>query len=177
MAARSKPLVLVQGHRTKAEIETRSKAEEALASSQKFKASKLVKGNPAARKYHRRVTEIFKDIDMDDAFYENVLNRYCILLAEHDELVKTREKAQDALTELYERKDEMELSDFLAELKNVNDVVVAQDKALAKKRDQLLSIEKENLMTAQGKLRAVPKKAEKKELSGIAAYMQRRENG
>ena len=51
----------------------------------------------------------------------------------------------------------------------LEDVLVEKDKTIAKLRDQLLLIERENLMTVQGKLRAVPKRVEK-QLTGIAAY-------
>lgn len=174
---KAKPLSLVQGHRTKAEIEVRSKAEKALATEEKIRASAAVRKNPAALRYYNRIKKILAGVKLDEAFYENVVSRYCLLLAEHDELVNARGKTSELLEALYQHKAEMDFLDFLARVKDIDDIARGQDRALAKKRDQLLSIEKENMLTIQGKMRAIPKKAEKKEVSGIAAYKQRREGG
>ena len=152
-------------------------AEKAISTAEKCKPSAVLRKNKEAMKYYKRLVKILGEIELNEAFYENVLGRYCILLAEHDAQAEERRRAEGALDELYKRKTELHYEIFLDQLKTLSGVVIACDKAIAKKRDQLLAIERENLMTIQGKLRAIPKKAEQKELSGIAAYMQRRDGG
>lgn len=172
-----KPLSLVQGHRTKAELEVRAKAEKELSTDEKLRPSAAVKNNPAALRYYNRIKKILSVVNLDEAFFENVVSRYCLLLAEHDELVASRNKTTELLEDLYSHKEGMDFLDFLQKVGDIDEMARRQDRVLAKKRDQLLSIEKENMLTIQGKMRAIPKKPEKKEPSGIAAYKQRREGG
>lgn len=172
-----KPLSLVQGHRTKAEKAVREQGEAALATDEKIKPSDAVKKNKDAMKYFKRLINLYDGIKMNEAFYENTVNRYCILLAEHDSAVKDRERIERNIEKLEERESEMEFKDYIHEANGLEEALRSADRILAKRRDQLLSIEKENLLTVQGKLRAVPKKPENKKPSGIAAYRQRRGDG
>ncbi len=171
-----KPLSLVQGHRTKAEIAVRAEAEAALLTEKKIKPSAAVKSNEVALKYFKRLIDVMKSVELDEAFYENVVNRYCLLLAEHDAAVGDRARIERNIEKLEEKEAEMEFKDYIFEARYLESALQAADKILAKRRDQLLMIEKENMLTIQGKLRAIPKKADKKEISGIAAYMQRRDH-
>ena len=172
-----KPLSLVQGHRTKAEKATRAKGEAALRTDERIKPSASVKANPAALKYYRRLVKLFENIGMNEAFYENTINRYCILLAEHDAAVKDRARIERNIEKLEENESEMEFADYINAAKALEDALRSADRILAKRRDQLLSIEKENLLTVQGRLRAVPKKPKEENPTGIAAYRQRRGDG
>lgn len=153
-----KPLALVQGHRTKAEIETREQGEKALTTTIKFNKWPDVEKHKLASEHFDKLEAAFTEIGMTDVFYEAVLNRYCLLLSECSDIEKSKARTQRALNELYKNKQQMEFTDFIRSLTDLNNILIAQDKILAKKRDQLLLIEKENVMTVQGKLRAVPKK-------------------
>lgn len=153
-----KPLSLVQGHRSKAEIETREQGEKAITTTIKFNKWPDVKKNKLASDHFDKLEAAFTEIGMTDVLCEAVLNRYCLLLSECSAIEKSKDRTQKALNELYKNKAEMEFLDFICNLKDLNNILIAQDKLLAKKRDQLLLIEKENVMTVQGKLRAVPKK-------------------
>ncbi len=177
MPQKPKPLSLVQGHLTNAERAVRAQGEAALKTDEKMKPSALVRGNPSAMKYFRRLTKLYAGIEMDEAFYENTLSRYCILLAEHDAAVKDRARIERNIEKLEEKEEELEFREYIQEARFLESALLSADKILAKRRDQLLSIEKENLMTIQGKMRAVPKKPPKEEPGGIAAYMNRRKNG
>ena len=175
--SRPKPLSLVQGHRTKAEIEARAASEKALTTEEKMRMPNSVKANKAAEAHWKRLVKVLGMVGMNEAFYENVLGRYCILLAEHDHLAAERVKRQTAVDELRERRDEMDAKDYFELMQSVAGMVDATDRQIAKKRDQLLAIEKENLLTVQGKLRAIPKKPEEKKPSGIQAFRQARGGG
>lgn len=161
MAGRpGKRLELIEGHLTKAQIAARREAEAALSGGIKMRMSAAVKSDKLARKYFARLVEIFEKIDMCDAAMENVINRYCIMLSEHDQMAGALAEINDAL----EREEDRDAASPLLEKK------AALEAALRKLRDQLLAIEKENLLTAQSKIRAVPKQREEKAPSGIAAY-------
>ena len=97
MARPGKSLQLIEGHLTKAQIAERREAEAALAGGLKFTMSRAVKKDKAARKYWARLKEIYADIGMEDAALENVLNRYCLMLSEHDGLRAPLAEARPAL--------------------------------------------------------------------------------
>ena len=174
---RSKPLSLVQGHRTNAEKNARASGEKALTTTEKMRMPKSIKDDKAAAAHWRRLYKILGTVGMDEAFYENVLGRYCLLLAEHDELSAERRRRQTDVDALRGRQDEMDAEEYFELLKTLLGMVDAVDRTITKKRDQLLAIEKENLLTVQGKLRAIPKKPEEKKPSGIQAFRQARGGG
>ena len=161
---------LIEGHLTKAQIAERREAEAALAGGIKFTMSRAVKKDKAARKYWARLKEIYADIGMEDAALENVLNRYCLMLSEHDGLLALLAEARSALEELEKMREKMPPEAWLEKLQKQTDQVLGLEAAIRKKRDQLLAVEKENLLTAQSKIRAVPKKKAEKKPTGIAAY-------
>ena len=171
----AKPLALIKGHRTKEEKEFRKKGEAALKSDIKIQMSPAVKKNDRAKKHFKRLVKIFASIQMEDAFYENVLNRYCMLLAEHDADLEERERLQNEMQTLMERKCEMEYKEYLDAYRGLMNIIICTDKAIAKRRDQLFQIEKDNLLTVQSKLRAVPKNPDKGDAtSPMEAYMRER---
>ena len=160
MAGRpGKRLELIEGHLTKAQIAARREAEEALSGGMKMRMSAAVKNDKLARKYFARLAEIFEKIDMCDAAIENVINRYCMMLSEYDHLAEMLADARAVMEQGTGAEDDAAF-----------EKVAALEVLLRKLRDQMLAIEKENLLTAQSKIRAVPKQREEKAPSGIAAY-------
>ena len=170
-----KRLQLLQGNLTKRQIETREKGEKSLSVDAKMKKSKMVREDKEASKHFNRVVKMLGAVEMADGLCENVINRYCLLLAKMERLEQETERTHAAMDELAERKGEMDFPDYMKALTNLMKSATAGERLGAKVRDQLLAIERENLMTLQGKLRAVPKKAEKpaEEESGLAAYRNR----
>lgn len=177
MARPGKSLQLIEGHLTKAQIAERREAEAALAGGLKFAMSRAVKKDKLARKYWTRLAEIFADIGMEDAALENVLNRYCLMLSEHDGLLALLAEARAALDALEKMRNAMPPEVWLEKLQKQTEQVLGLETAIRKKRDQLLAVEKENLLTAQSKIRAVPKKKAEKKPTGIAAYRARMQAG
>ena len=88
-----------------------------------------------------------------------------------------KEKIQQTWQELDDKKSEIEFLEYARLSSDFHKMSISIERALAKKRDQLLSIEKENLLTIQGKMRAIPKKVEKQEQSPMAELMRRRSGG
>ena len=60
---------------------------------------------------------------------------------------------------------------------NVQNRIMVADKAIMEKRKMLLQIERENIMTILGALKAVPRKAEKKQDSAMAAFFESKAGG
>ncbi|MBQ6372085.1 MAG: hypothetical protein IJJ22_03055 [Oscillospiraceae bacterium] len=147
----------VQGHITKAELESRKNTEKALRTKHTQNMSQEVKADPVATRYYLRLIELYEDIDMNEGFFENCINRYCLLLSEQDRLVKLINKLMKTAA-----KD-------LEVLKALN----STERNVATIRNQLLAIEKENLLTVNSKLRAVPKKPEQVEESPLEAFRKR----
>lgn len=162
-----------RSHRTKAELRQREKGEKAVASGKVFRERKEVKENKAAHSEFLRINKLMKDMEKNDALYEAVINRYCMLQAECRDMEERREEFYRLLQELKdnfressqcldpEKKTSL-LMQFTTQVAKVNATIVNLDKQIQAKRKMLLDIEKENLMTVASSLRSVPKKPEKK---------------
>lgn len=178
-----KPVKLLKmegkSHRTKAELEAREKAEKQLLTGKKMKAWPEVRENALARKEFNRVKKLLESIGHNDALYESVINRYCLLTAECKQIETTIEQLKGELAELVEarEKGEIEFMDYLNEKGNIHDRILAWDKKLMEKRKMLLQIERENVMTIMAALRSIPKKPEEKKGSPMAEYLRRKREG
>lgn len=153
-----------KSHRTKAELNLRKKGEEALTTDLKIKVKKEVKQNKVAYKEFKRIVELLEKIEKNDAIYENVINRYCLLYAECLDFEEKREKFYDNMTELEVKysvePDEMSLSEYLSLKAKMQKTIIDLDKQIQNKRKMMLEIEKENVMTIVSALRSIPKKVE-----------------
>ncbi|MEL7609503.1 MAG: hypothetical protein AAGU74_08340 [Bacillota bacterium] len=183
MAGRpSKPtdLLLLEGksHRTKAEIETRKEAEKALVTGKHMRIWPEVKANAEARKEFNRVRALLAAIDKDDALHESTINRYALLKAECTEFEEKREAFYSNMRQMEEEHAanprDFSAATYYDTLSRMQGSIISLDKQIMKKRQMLLAIEKENIMTIASVMRAIPKKPEEKKPSGIAAYRQKR---
>lgn len=170
-----KPYTVIQcekkSHRTKAEMNQRKQAEDALSSKEKIKKRKEIKENKVASKEFDRIVKLLDGIDKNDALYEPVINRYCLMQAECKEIEERRAAFYDLIVLLKEKVTELSEKDketYCGELSEISMNMVklaghmnACDKLLQQKRKMLLDIEKENIMTVAAALRSIPKKVEK----------------
>ena len=173
----SKPLTLVQGHRTKAERNIREKAESALLTGTNMKENPEVKSNPIAHKEFTRIRKLLKSIDKDDDLSGNIINTHCLLHAECKEFEQMKERLYADLKELGEAYTEGKI-DFLGyndQKGRIQDRLFSCDKKVMEKRKMILDISKENIMTIQSALRSIPKKPEQKEKSKMAAMLEKRQ--
>lgn len=172
-----KPFVVLnnekKSHRTKAELKQREKEEKALSSGTAFKERKEVKENKVAHAEFLRLNKLFEGIEKNDALYEPVINRYCLLQAECKDLEVRREEFYELIKELREtfRESTKEMGadektllllDFTREIAKMTAAMINLDKQVQTKRKMLLDIEKENIMTIASALRSIPKKTEEK---------------
>ena len=165
-----------KSHRTKAELKKRQEGEQSLSTDIILKERKEVRQNKVAHKEFKRVQKILKNIDKNDAIYEAVINRYCLLQAECFDLEERREECYNLISKL--REEEKELIEELKDRENIDELIDYKleyakslakmmssmstiDKQIQAKRKMLLDIEKENVMTIASALRCVPKKEDK----------------
>lgn len=162
-----------KSHRTKAELLQRKQGEESLLSGKALTERPEVKSDKVAHKEFRRINDLLKRISKNDAIYEPVINRYCMLQAECKMLEDEREKCIESLDMLKETFSEsiestMEEDRALLIIKftrahcNALKGIAAMESAIQAKRKMLLDIEKENVMTIKAALQSIPKKQEEK---------------
>ena len=162
-----------KSHRTKAELKMREEGEKALSTEIELKERKEVKQNKVAHKEFKRIEKLLKNIGKNDAIYESVINRYCLLQAECFDLEERREEFYklifDLKAEMTSVTDKMDYDEDIATYKleyakaiaKITNSMMAIDKQIASKRKMLLDIEKENVMTIASALRSIPKKEDK----------------
>ena len=170
MPTPAKPVSVLEAegksHRTKAELEKRKEGEKALATGTQLKERPEVKNNEVAHKEFLRLNKLLKTIEKNDAIYEAVINRYCILHAECHEFEQRRSNFLHSIDELEADKDEliesgqMTLSAYYKMKNNLQSSVISLDKQIQAKRKMLFDIERENIMTISAALRSIPKKAD-----------------
>ncbi|SNR85870.1 hypothetical protein SAMN05446037_100156 [Anaerovirgula multivorans] len=172
-----------KSHRTKAELEQRRKGEEALSTGTALKERPEVKDNPTAHKEFLRINKLLKQIKKNDAIYEPVINRYCMLQAECKDFEEKRESFYRDLQELTKDKEsrieseEMSLSAYYRMKNNLQNTIIALDRQVQSKRKMLLDIEKENIMTIAAALRSIPKKVDESKNPLLEALKGKRGNG
>lgn len=160
-----------KSHRTKKELKMREQGEKALSTGTVLKERKEVKKNKVAHKEFKRSNELLSSIEKNDAIYEGVINRYCILYAECIDLEDIRESMYALIEELKEQfenskeyLEEQELAKetrkFASSINELTKLMIEIDRQVQQKRKMLLDIEKENIMTIASALRVIPKKPE-----------------
>lgn len=152
-----------KSHRTKAELKIREEGEKAFITNSQIKAKKEVKNNKIAYKEFKRIVKLLKNIDKDDALYENVINRYSMLYAECYEFEIKREKFYEKLEHLENEHNIMEecsLKEYYSLLNSMEKNIIDLDKQIQNKRKLMFDIEKENIMTIAAQLRSIPKKVD-----------------
>ena len=152
-----------KSHRTKAELKMREEGEKSLSTDIEIKERKEVKQNKFAHKEFQRIIKLLENINKNDAIYEAVINRYCLIQAECLDFEVKREKFYSDMSKLEDKynEDEMSLSEYYSLINDMQKNIVNLDKQIQSKRKMLLDIEKENVMTIASALRSIPKKEDK----------------
>lgn len=155
-----------KSHLTKAQLKLREEGELSLSTDSTIKERPEVKNNKFAHKEFKRIVKLLEIIDKNDAIYEVVINRYCLLQAECHEFEEKREKFYkdfERLEQEYNENDCFTAQKYFTLVNNIQKHIIDLDKQVQAKRKMLLDIEKENVMTIASALRSIPKKVEKDE--------------
>ena len=177
-----------KSHRTKKELKQRQQGEAALATGVAMRVRPEVKRNPIAFKEFKRLNTLLSEIKKNDAIYETIINRYCLLYAECFDLEKKRDRCYEIIEKLDEAFDN-EIENAPAEerakiikgySKTYNESIrhlLGCDAQIQTKRKMLLDIEKENIMTIAASLRSIPKKPEETKNPLLEALKGKKSNG
>ena len=149
-----------KSHRTKAEIEQRKAAEQAVLTRQKLKEQADVRADAIAHAEFRRVLKIMAAIGKNDALYNAGINRYCKLHAETlrlEQSIRQFEAMENALDQADMRESERYKTAI-----ELRQTIQNIDRQLQTKRKMMMDTEKEYGMTMAAALRIIPKEPEKK---------------
>lgn len=181
MAGRpTKPLALVQGHRTKAEKQVRAQAETKLLTGCQMKENPEVKANRVAHKEFRRLKKLLKTIDKDDDLFGHAINTHCTLVGEIAWLDETKQRLQSDLDKTenmleVSAKASEDFEAYYSARESISKLIFSCDDKIMKKRKMSNDIGRENLLTIQSALRSIPKKAPKKEQSALGSMLANRQ--
>lgn len=171
----SKPVdvIISEGvsHRTKTELEERAQAEADTLTGIPITESKDVKKDKRAHKVFERITELLLLINKNDAMYEAVINRYCLITSECAQISDMRHDMELMVFDLRDKfkqycteanvEDAALILEFANKMAQLSTLAAKLDDKLLSKRKMLLDIEKECCMTVAAALRSIPKKASK----------------
>lgn len=154
----SKPIEMIvkegKSHKTKAELEMRAVAEQALLSGVEMQEAEEVKGNAVAHATFKRVAELLQSIGKSDGLYENAVNRYAMITAEVENLQEKKRKLEAKIA-LLESSIEPEA---VAQSANLQKLWLSYDRQILAMRKEMTALEREHMMTAASALRNIPKK-------------------
>ena len=175
----TKPLVLIQGHRTKAELAVREEGEKKLLTGIALKEWPEVKKDPVAHKEFLRLKKVLKSINKDDALHESVINRYCVLRSEEVGIENLKNKCEEDLEIILDgyKSGEIDFPTYFEQKGKTQNLFLELDRKIMEKRKMMFAIEKENVMTIQSALRSIPKAPEKQTQSKMAAFLEKRDVG
>ena len=178
MGRPSKPVAVIEAegksHRTKAELECRKAAEDAVLSHEPLFERAEVRRNELAHAEFERVARLMDAIGKNDALYSSGLNTYCLLYAEIAELEEEKGYVQRLIDDISGAIKKINDADALVQLSKTVDKLLAKKISVGttidQKRRLMLAIDKENVMTVSAALRSIPKTPEK-EVNPILAAL------
>lgn len=163
----AKPISMIKGHRTKAELALRKKGEEALYTGETIKESPEVKQNKIAHAEFSRLAILYSSVKCVDALDQPIINRYCMETANQAALRDRIERLENELN-----KDDIEWSDRM----NIWKLIATIEAQMIKGKEFLLKYEDRLFMNPVSRIKSIPKTPEEKPaVSGVAAYRARRE--
>ena len=178
MGRPSKPVAVIEAegksHRTKAELECRKAAEDAVLSHEPLFERAEVRRNKLAHAEFKRVAKLMDAIGKNDALYSSGLNTYCLLYAEIAELEEEKNRIRAMIDKLSDKAeavcDAEELVQAMKVIEKMLGKVLSIGTTIDQKRRLMLAIDKENVMTVSAALRSIPKTPEK-EVNPILAAL------
>ena len=163
-----------RSHRTKGELKSREEAEKGLLTGRPIRERPEVKADAAAHKEFKRVCGLLGAIGKNDALYETIINRYCLLQAECADMERMKEEFRASREELREEYADGKIGEdvcgtgglspsaYYKLLSSMQANILSLDKQIQAKRKMMFDIEKECAMTISSAVRSIPKGAEAK---------------
>ncbi len=158
MARPSKAAAARAGHTTKEENAQREAAEKALLTGLPLQEQPQVAADKIAHAEFLRVISILEKIGKNDALYENVINRYCVLRAECEKFEQMRARWEKNLAKM-EKDRTLDPEERYKLQTQMQKSILDVDSRVQTKRKAMFDIEKECAMTVASALRSIPKSA------------------
>ncbi|SMC38420.1 P27 family phage terminase small subunit [Papillibacter cinnamivorans] len=156
---------MTKGHRTNEEKEYRKAVEQSLYTGESFEESAQVKKSKIAHAEFKRLERLYAKIAYVDALDQQIINRYCLEVANTYRLQNTLSRLNGDLTKDLEFEDRLRIYDL------INKTMAAMNK----NKELLLKYEDRLFLNPSGRIRAIPKTPPKEETaSGMAAFLQKR---
>jgi len=169
----SKPVQLIKlegnkDRRTKAELEFREKMEQSLYTGTTFRESPAVKADPTAHKEFLRLKKLYKHIQYVDGLDEQIINRYCLMVSQEEQLRKALQDLNNGLAECESIEERIQIYNTIASIST----------KIEKVRDMLIKLEDRLFLNPTARIKAIPKKPpEEKKESPMAQFLKRRPGG
>lgn len=162
------PIGINKKHMTIAEKKARMRSEAELLTGSAIQEWPEVRENKTAHKRFFKTKNLLASIGKDDALLEPIINRYCLMLAECDEMEKMCIGIKADMAELIKPTGDMDFLSLLEQKQTLGGMYIKYDQAIQTKRKMLLDIERENGMTLLSQIRSTIKKppAERQDDSG-----------
>jgi phage terminase small subunit len=160
---RPKLIALARGHRTKAEIELREKAEKSLYTGERFHELPQVAASTIAHREYSRLKRLYSKIPFVDALDQQIINQYCLEVDNADNM-------QKILTQLQLMTGQTD--DFDKKLEIFGQINRMQT-ALRQSKELLLKYGDRLLLNPATRIKSIPKTPvnDKPELTGMARLL------
>lgn len=150
-------------HRSNKEIEERRRNERAAFTGITIKEHPEVKTNEVAHKEYLKIIKILNAVNKNDASFENIVNRYCEIYAEIDDLRNRKDGIKKSL-ELIESKINTEFdSKLFSNQTNLTKTLMSIDGKIDNKRKILFDYEKQLGFTIDSASKMICTKTEEEE--------------
>lgn len=156
MARPSNAVAALKKHATKTELEQRKNAEKSLETNEPIHERPETRKSTIAHKEFVRLRRLLRSVDKDNALYEPIINRYCILQAECAEFETIRNMFVKQLAQV-EEDDDLEPEKRYRLQSNMQKSILDADKQVQAKRKMMFDIERECAMTIASAMRSIPK--------------------
>lgn len=156
MARPSNAAAALKKHVTKAEAEQRTAAEKSLETNEYIHERPETRKSKVAHKEFVRLRRLLRSVEKDNALYEPIINRYCILQAECAEFEHIRNMFVKQL-EALEADDDLDTEKRYRLQSNMQKSILDADKQVQVKRKMMFDIERECAMTIASAMRSIPK--------------------
>lgn len=154
-----------KSHRTKKELAQRQNAERSTLTGKKMQSSAEVRADKIANKEWKRICSLLDNIEKNDAIYEKVINRYCLLYSEVISFQNSKAFYESTIADVRKQMEDAPpdiMFKLIDKLNSLGKMIISLDKQINTKRVMMFNIEKENIMTIASALRSVPKTQSKK---------------
>ena len=173
---KSLDVMLAEGkkpHRSNKELQERAKNEKAAYTGITIKEHPEVKSSEVAHKEYLKIIKILNAVNKNDASFENIVNRYCEIVSEIDDLRNSKESIKKSLSVIESKINDGDenVSKLFSSQTNLTKTLMSIDGKIDNKRKILFDYEKQLGFTIDSASKIVNTKTEE-EVDPLLAALQ-----